>query len=59
MWVPGWVMFPIANVLSFFLTSKQSWREMARRSGFEIRQEGVHNGTWFLLLEKPLSRAKG
>jgi SAM-dependent methyltransferase len=54
-WVPGWVMFAIANVLSFFLTSKNAWREMTRRTGFEIRQEGIHNGTWFLLLEKPFS----
>ncbi|MEW6669209.1 MAG: class I SAM-dependent methyltransferase [Thermodesulfobacteriota bacterium] len=53
-WVPGWTMFAVANVLSFFLTSKKSWREMARRAGFEIRDEGAHNGTWFLLLEKPM-----
>ncbi len=54
-WVPGWTMFAVANVLSFFLTSKGSWREMVRRSGFEIVDEGAHNGTWFLLLEKPMA----
>jgi SAM-dependent methyltransferase len=57
-WVPGWVMFAIANVVSFFLTSKHAWREMAGRAGFEIRQEGIHNGTWFLLLQKPSGRKK-
>jgi SAM-dependent methyltransferase len=52
-WVPGWAMFAVANVLSFFLTSKGSWREMVQRSGFAIIDEGAHNGTWFLLLETP------
>jgi SAM-dependent methyltransferase len=51
-WVPGWAMFAVANVLSFFLTSKGSWRQMVHRSGFKIIDEGAHNGTWFLLLER-------
>jgi SAM-dependent methyltransferase len=51
--VPGWTMFAMANVLSFFLTSKRQWRDMARRAGFERRDEGAHNGCWFLLLERP------
>ncbi|MDQ7836392.1 MAG: class I SAM-dependent methyltransferase [Humidesulfovibrio sp.] len=50
-WVPGWAMFALANVLSFFLTSKESWRRMVRRSGFSIVDEGAHNGAWFMLLE--------
>jgi hypothetical protein len=54
--VPGWTMFAIANVLSFFMTSKGQWRKMARRAGFEIRDEGALNGCWFLLLEKPRER---
>ncbi len=58
-WVPGWVMFAVANVFSFFLTSKESWRKMARRAGFEIRQEGIHNGTWFMLLEKTSGSTEG
>jgi len=54
-WVPGWTMFAVANVLSLFLTSKGSWREMVQRSGFAIVDEGAHNGTWFLLLERPMN----
>lgn len=53
-WVPGWVMFAVANVFSFFLTSKKDWRVMVRRAGFEIKREGMHNGMWFVLLEKPM-----
>ena len=53
-WVPGWSMFAIANVLAFFLTSKSDWRQMARRVGFEIQGEGTFNGVWFLLLRRPL-----
>jgi len=52
-WVPGWTMFAVANVLSFFLTSKAAWREMAQQAGFQIVDEGVFNHAWFLLLEKP------
>jgi SAM-dependent methyltransferase len=52
-WTPGWTMFAVANVLSFFLTSKAAWRRMAGRSGFILRDEGVFNGTWFVLVEKP------
>ena len=52
-WVPGWAMFTVANVLSFFLTSKEGWRTMARRAGFEVVDEGVFNYAWFVVLEKP------
>lgn len=52
--VPGWMMFGIANILSFFfLTSKPSWRAIARKAGFDIADEGLINGVWFVLLEKP------
>ena len=51
-WVPGWTMFAVANVLSFFLTPKNGWRSMARRAGFKIVDEGVFNHAWFVLLEK-------
>ncbi len=54
-WVPGWAMFAVANVLSFFLTSKHVWRTMARRAGFEIVDEGVLNYAWFVVLKKPAS----
>lgn len=56
-WVPGWTMFAVANVLSFFLTSKQGWRAMARRAGFEIVDEGVFNYAWFVVLKKPMNSA--
>lgn len=52
-WVPGWAMFAVANALSFFLTSKEGWRTMARRAGFEIVEEGVFNYSWFIVLKKP------
>ena len=52
-WVPGWAMFAVANVLSFFLTSKESWRTMARDAGFEIVDEGAINYAWFVVLKKP------
>lgn len=52
-WVPGWPMFAVANVLSFMLTGKSAWREMARRAGFELQQEGSFNGHWFMVLAKP------
>ena len=51
-WVPGWTTFAMANVLSFFLTSKEHWRRMARQSGFAIEDEGLMNGMWWALLRK-------
>jgi hypothetical protein len=52
-WVPGWEMFAVANVLSFFLTSQEEWRRMARRVGFEVIDQGACNYAWFALLRKP------
>ncbi len=52
-WVPGWAMFAVANAFSFFLTSKHVWRIMARRTGFEIVDEGIFNYIWFVVLKKP------
>ena len=52
-WVPGWTMFAIANVLSFGLASKRAWRGMATEAGFAIADEGRFNGTWFAVLRKP------
>ena len=51
--VPGWEMFMIANALSFFLASRQTWRRLAGAAGFEVVEEGVFNFAWFALLEKP------
>jgi SAM-dependent methyltransferase len=52
-WTPGWTMFAVANVFSLLLTPKAGWRTMAERSGFRRLDEGVFNGAWFMLLEKP------
>lgn len=53
-WVPGWAMFSVVNILSFLLTPKKEWRRMARHVGFTIHDEGMFNGVWFLLLKKGL-----
>ena len=52
-WTPSWPMFAVANVLSFFLTSKEGWRRMARGAGFQVIDQGICNYAWFVLLEKP------
>lgn len=52
-WVPTWTMFAIANVLALFLAPKRSWRRMAAGAGFVLGDEGMFNGSWFALLEKP------
>lgn len=51
-WVPGWAMFAVGNVLSLLMTSRAGWRRLAERAGFEIMQEGVFNYAWFVLLQK-------
>ncbi len=58
-WTPGLTMFAVANVFSFLLTSKAGWRDMAGRSGFHRLDEGVFNGTWFMLMEKPADALAG
>ena len=52
-WVPGWTMFAVANVLSFGLASKGAWRRMVTEAGFTIADDGRFNGTWFAVLRKP------
>lgn len=52
-WVPGWTMFSIANVLSFSLAPKRTWRKMVATSGFVMSDEGMFNGNWFAVLRKP------
>lgn len=51
-WVPGWTMFSVANVLSFSLSPKSAWRRMATNAGFALSDEGSFNGIWFALLKK-------
>lgn len=52
-WPPGWTMFAVANVLSLFLTRRATWRWLAAEAGFEVRDEGMFNDAWFVLLAKP------
>ena len=52
-WVPGWTMFAVVNVLSFLLASRRSWRRMATDVGFAIADQGTFNGNWFAVLRKP------
>jgi SAM-dependent methyltransferase len=52
-WVPGWAMFAVANVLELSLAPKETWRRMATSVGFELRDEGMFNGAWFALLKRP------
>ena len=54
-WAPGWAMFTVANVLSFFLTSRKDWQRMAKQSGFKVLDQGIFNFAWFVLLEKPVT----
>jgi SAM-dependent methyltransferase len=56
-WVPGWTMFAVGAVLSFFLTPKSAWRGMAKAAGFELVDEGVCNNAWFVVMQKPLAAA--
>lgn len=53
-WTPGWPMFAVGNLLSFFLTSRDGWRRLARRTGFNVIDQGAFNFAWFVLLEKPV-----
>jgi SAM-dependent methyltransferase len=52
-WVPGWSMFAVASVLSFFLASPRAWRRRVSDAGFRIADEGRFNGYWFAVLERP------
>jgi len=51
-WVPGWRLFAIANVLSLILTRAAGWRRMAHRVGFSIIEEGRFNGVRYLVLQR-------
>lgn len=52
-WVPGWTMFAIVSVLALFLASKARWRKLTADAGFRLADEGMFNGYWFALLQKP------
>jgi SAM-dependent methyltransferase len=51
-WVPGWTMFSVANILAFSLSSTRTWRQRAVSAGFRISDEGTFNGNWFAVLTK-------
>lgn len=52
-WVPGWTMFAVANLLSFALAPRGAWRTLVQRAGFDVLDEGSFNGHYYLLLGKP------
>ncbi len=52
-WVPGWTMFAIVSILALLFSPKRAWRRMAASAGFELRDEGMLNGVWFVVLRKP------
>ncbi len=52
-WVPGWTMFAVANVLALSLSTKERWRSRATSAGFLLCDEGMFNGSWFALLKRP------
>jgi SAM-dependent methyltransferase len=51
-WVPGWAMFAVANVLSLALTRRSRWRALAGQAGFALIDEGRLHGHAFFLLGK-------
>ncbi|WP_171026536.1 class I SAM-dependent methyltransferase [Mesorhizobium comanense] len=54
-WVPGWTMFAIVSVLALLFSGKGAWRRMATSAGFELCDEGMLNGNWFVVLKKPVT----
>lgn len=52
-WVPSWTTFMVGNLFSFFLSSKFAWKSMSGQAGFHLVAEGIHNFSWYMLLEKP------
>jgi len=50
--VPNLTSFAIANVFSFFLTSRKNWNEYFSISGFKLVEEGDINGAAYFLIEK-------
>jgi ubiquinone/menaquinone biosynthesis C-methylase UbiE len=50
--VPNLTSFAIANVFSFFLTSRKQLRNYVRQSGFKLVDEGDINGAAYFLIEK-------
>ncbi|WP_304169861.1 class I SAM-dependent methyltransferase [Phenylobacterium aquaticum] len=54
-WTPGPMMFTIGSLFSFLLTPKSAWREMGRKAGFAVIDEGAINGCWWVLFEKPVA----
>jgi len=52
-WVPGWAVFSVVNVLALTLSTKHAWRRMATNAGFILSDEGSFNGIWFALLKRP------
>jgi len=50
--VPNLTSFAIANVFSFFLTSRKQWQNYIHQSGLKLVDEGDINGAAYFLIEK-------
>jgi hypothetical protein len=50
--VPNLTSFAIANVFSFFLTSRKKWNEYFKLAGFKLVEEADINGAAYFLIEK-------
>ncbi len=50
--VPNLTSFAIANVFSFFLSSKKQWKAYFEKSNFKLVEEADINGAAYFLIEK-------
>jgi len=50
--VPNLTSFAIANVFSFFLTSRKQWKTYFEKSNFKLVEEADINGAAYFLIEK-------
>jgi ubiquinone/menaquinone biosynthesis C-methylase UbiE len=50
--VPNLTAFAIANVFSFFLSSKKEWKAYFKKSNFKLVEEADINGAAYFLVEK-------
>jgi ubiquinone/menaquinone biosynthesis C-methylase UbiE len=50
--VPNLTSFAIANVFSFFLTSRKKWKTYLEQSNFKLIEEADINGAAYFLIEK-------
>jgi len=53
--VRGYTAFKVANVLSLFLTSRQTWKKWIEETGFSMLSDGSINEGAYFFFEKPVS----